>query len=174
MQRIIVGAIAALAAGLLCINLASAKAPVTVNVKLTEFKVELSNTELPAGTPVTFVITNDGKVTHEMVLEKANAVDEPLEFEGKAQEAEDIVPGTTRTVEWIVPDAGTYQLACHVSGHFESGMKTQFTTAAAPAAVQATANLPKTGENGSLWPVVLGCAGLLALGGGLALRRSRS
>jgi uncharacterized cupredoxin-like copper-binding protein len=93
-------------------------------VTLSEFKVEISNANLPAGTAVTYVITNNGKITHEMVLEKAGVADEPLEFNGVGQEAEDIEPGTTRSVEWTIPDAGGYQLACHVPGHYEAGMKT--------------------------------------------------
>jgi uncharacterized cupredoxin-like copper-binding protein len=93
-------------------------------VTLSEFKIEISNANLPAGTAVTYVITNNGKITHEMVLEKASIADEPLEFNGVGQEAEDIEPGTTRSVEWTIPDAGGYQLACHVPGHYEAGMKT--------------------------------------------------
>src|SRR5262245_14664024 len=178
MKRSLIGATLAVVAGLLCVGLAGAKAPVTVNVAPSEFKVEMSNANLPAGTSVTYVITNNGKLTHEMVLEKEGVVDEPLEFNGTAQEAEDIEPGTTRTVEWTIPEAGQYQLACHVEGHYESGMKTAFATtaeaagaaAAAPAANPAPAQMPKTGGAGALWPVALGLLALLALGGGLALR----
>ena len=183
MKRLLIGATLALIGGLVCVSLASAKAPVSVNVALSDFKVEMSNVNLSAGAAVTYVITNNGKITHEMVLEKAGVVDEPLEFNGAAQEAEDIEPGTTRTVEWTIPEAGQYQLACHVEGHYEAGMKTAFTTVAAaaapapaPAANPAPAPMPKTGEGDSLMWVALGLlalVGLLAIGGGLALRRRK-
>jgi LPXTG-motif cell wall-anchored protein len=178
MKRWSICAALALVGGLLCVNLAGAKAPTEVKVTLSEFKVEMSNANLPAGTAVTFVITNNGKITHEMVLEKAGVVDEPLEFNGKGQEAEDIEAGTTRTVEWTIPEAGQYQLACHVPGHYEAGMKTAFTTAlaaAAPApapaaAAPAPAPLPKTGGTSDLAPILLSLLALLVLGIGLALR----
>jgi LPXTG-motif cell wall-anchored protein len=181
MKRWSICAALVLVGGLLCVNLASAKAPVEVKVTLSDFKVEMSNTDLPAGTAVTFVITNNGKITHEMVLEKAGVVDEPLEFNGEGQEAEDIEAGTTRTVEWTVPEAGQYQLACHVPGHYEAGMKTAFTTAlaaAAPASAPANpapanpapAPLPKTSGTSNLAPILLGLLALLVLGVGLVLR----
>jgi LPXTG-motif cell wall-anchored protein len=183
-KRLPVGATLALIGGLVYVSLASAKAPVTVNVTLSDFKVEMSNVNLPAGAAITYVITNNGKLTHEMVLEKEGVVDEPLEINGAAQEAEDIEPGATRTVEWTIPEAGKYQLACHVEGHYEAGMKTAFTTtaaAAAPTAAPATnpapATMPKTGESGSLMWValgLLGLVGLLAIGGALALRRRKA
>lgn len=179
MKRLLIGATLALVAGLLFVSLASAKAPATVNVTLSDFKVEMSNSNLPAGTTVTYVITNKGAITHEMVLEKEGVTDEPLEFDGTEQEAEDIAPGTTRTVEWTIPEAGKYQLACHVPGHYEAGMKTAFSAgagaAAAPAAVPApapaAADLPKTGGASDLIWVGLGLLGLLAIGGGITLRR---
>ena len=184
MKRWSICAALVLVGGLLCVNLASAKAPAEVKVTLSEFKVEMSNTDLPAGTVVTFVITNNGKITHEMVLEKAGVVDEPLEFDGKGQEAEDIEAGTTRTVEWTIPEAGQYKLACHVPGHYEAGMKAAFTTAlaaAAPAAAPAPAPapaaaapapapLPKTGATSDLAPILFGLLALLVLGIGLVVR----
>ena len=98
----------------------------------------MSGTTLAAGTKVTYTINNNGKIKHEMVLEKDGVADEPLEFNGEAQEAEYIEPGTTRAVEWTNAGAGNYQLACHVEGHYEAGMKTAFIAeAAAPVAAPA-------------------------------------
>jgi LPXTG-motif cell wall-anchored protein len=178
MKRLLIGLTMAMVAGLMSVGLASASAPVTVNVALSEFKIEMSSANLPAGTSVTYVITNNGKLKHEMVLEKAGVVDEPLAFNGAEQEAEDIEPGTTRTVEWTIPEAGQYQLACHVEGHYEAGMTTAFATALeaaaapapAPAADPASTQMPKTGGIDTLWLVALGLLALLVLVGGLALR----
>lgn len=101
--------------------------PVTVKVILRDFTVSMSQRHVPAGKPIRLVIVNRGKVMHEAVLERAGAVDKALEVRGKKFEADNIAPGTTRTVGWTVPRAGTYQLACHKPGHFAMGMKTNFT-----------------------------------------------
>lgn len=101
--------------------------PVTVKVVLRDFTISMSRHNLPAGKPIRFVITNRGQAEHETVLERAGAVDKALEVRGREYEADDIAPGTTRTVTWIVPHAGTYQLACHMPGHYQMGMKTLFT-----------------------------------------------
>src|SRR6266511_1553090 len=134
MKQLLMGTILALVGGLLFVSLASAQAPVEVKVTLSEMKVELSTANVPAGTAVTYVITNNGKLTHEVVLEKEGADDEPLEFGGKEQEAENIAPGATVKAEWTIPEAGRYQLACHIEGHYEAGMKTAFTATVGAAA----------------------------------------
>jgi uncharacterized cupredoxin-like copper-binding protein len=102
---------------------ASAKSKaVTVTVTLKEFSVTLSRSSVPAGTPVRFNVVNEGKMTHELVLEPAGLEDEPMEQNGAATELEDIEPGTSRTATWTLPNAGGYDLACYVPGHFEAGM----------------------------------------------------
>jgi uncharacterized cupredoxin-like copper-binding protein len=102
----------------------------TVSVKLGDFNVTPGMTELKAGTTYLFEITNAGAATHEFVLEPATAVDEPLSRVAngvKAEaEAEDIAPGQTKDVLWTFPAPGEYQMACHVPGHFEAGMKSVF------------------------------------------------
>lgn len=109
------------------------KGPTEVHVKLSEFKVELDKTSIPAG-PVKFIIDNVGKVKHELVLEPAGINDEPFEVDGKASEAEDIEPGASATLEWTIDKAGDYQLACHISenneDHYASGMVATFTVTA--------------------------------------------
>jgi uncharacterized cupredoxin-like copper-binding protein len=101
--------------------------PEKVNVTLSDFKVATSATRLPAGQPIQLVITNHGSVAHEVVLEKAGAVDEAVEIEDQESgeeeaEVENIAPGETRTVVWTVAEAGDYQFACHILGHFAAGM----------------------------------------------------
>lgn len=100
-----------------------------VNVKLSDFKVEIDKTSIPAG-PVKFVIKNVGAVEHELVLEPAGTNDQPFEVSGKESEAEDIESGKSATLEWTIDTPGQYQLACHVPGHFEAGMVTTFTVTA--------------------------------------------
>jgi uncharacterized cupredoxin-like copper-binding protein len=106
-----------------------ASGPTVVKVTLTEFKVAMDKNTIPAG-PVTFQIQNDGKETHEVVLEPAGVNDEPFEANGKASEAEDIPAGGTATLDWTIDKAGQYQLACHINenneDHYASGMVTTF------------------------------------------------
>jgi uncharacterized cupredoxin-like copper-binding protein len=96
----------------------------TVHVTLKDYKVILARRQLPVGKPITFVITNQGHHTHEFVLERANAFDEAIRYRGTTFEADEIKPGTTRTVTWTIPRTGTYKLACHIDHHYQMGMKT--------------------------------------------------
>jgi len=107
-------------------------APVVVKVTLTEWGVSMSRTAVPANRPVSFRIENAGKVEHEMVLEPDGSSDEPFEMTGVGgtafeSEVEAIHPGATISVTRKLPGKGGYQLACHVEGHFERGMKASFT-----------------------------------------------
>jgi len=117
--------------GVLAVVLAACgpKGPTAVNVTLTEYKVEMSKTSLPAG-PVKFTVTNEGSIVHEIVLERSDAMDAPLEANGKESEVEDIEPGETVTLEWTIDTPGEYQLSCHLPGHHENGMFTNFTVTA--------------------------------------------
>jgi len=99
--------------------------PTEVQVKLSEFNIELDKTSIPAG-PIKFIITNEGSITHELVLEPAGAEDEPFEKDGKTSEAEDIEPGASASLEWTIDEPGEYQLACYIEGHFEAGMVSTF------------------------------------------------
>lgn len=187
MQRIVLSVSLVVIACLFWFSAARVRASTEVHVTLSEFEVAMSDQRLPAGVPVSFVILNNGKIEHELVFEHAGAVDEPIEANGQELEAEKIQPGETRTVEWTIPAGGDYQFACHVPGHFEAGMKALFSAAApaasaatAPAAPAATtapaqAPLPKTGLDVD-WRLIalLGVAALLALAGGLALRRRKA
>lgn len=106
-------------------------AAVTVKVEVGDFFVKPETTDLGAGTPYRFEVTNTGTNPHEFVIEPAGKVDEPLEtdVQGKEVEAEieDIAPGVTKELIWTFDQPGDYQMACHVPGHFEAGMKTGFT-----------------------------------------------
>lgn len=104
--------------------------PTEVHVKLSEFKIEMDKTSIPAG-PVKFIIDNTGSEKHEVVLEPADSNDQPFEAGGKESEAEDIEPGASATLEWTIDQPGDYQLGCHINenneDHFALGMVTKFT-----------------------------------------------
>ncbi len=132
-KQTIISLIVILSTAALSLAACGPKGPTEVHVKLSEFKVELDKTSIPAG-PVKFIIDNVGKVKHELVLEPAGINDIPFEVDGKASEAEDIEPGASATLEWTIDKAGDYQLACHISenneDHYASGMVATFTVTA--------------------------------------------
>jgi uncharacterized cupredoxin-like copper-binding protein len=97
----------------------------TVTLVLRDFSITPSKTTVKAGEPVTFVAVNEGTLVHEVVVEPAGAVDEPLEMDGREAEIEDIHPGEAKSLTVTFSEPGQYQLACHLPGHFEQGMVTQ-------------------------------------------------
>lgn len=100
---------------------------IVVNATMNEFTFTLAPNSVPAGKPVRFNITNAGKIEHELVIEKAGAVNQPLTAGGAKAEAEAIAAGATAYLDWTFAEAGQYQIACHVPGHYEAGMVTKIT-----------------------------------------------
>ena len=150
-------------------SVASAADPLVVTVTLNDYTVEMSQTTIPANTPVTFVAINKGTVMHEIVLEKVGAVDEPLEIAGVVAEIEDVESGQTKEAVWIIAEPGEYQLACHVRGHYEKGMVQSFTSIIV---TDAPAQLPVSG--GVVDPTMswlLAGLGFVLVVTGLVLRR---
>lgn len=128
MSRRILVLVAVLTAAVVLVGCGSqAPTPVEVQVTLSDFKVEASPATVPANTLVKFVVTNNGSLEHEMVVEKKGDVDKPLETASGPAEAEKIPAGGSKTLEWTFTEPGQYQLACHVPGHFEAGMVTDLT-----------------------------------------------
>ncbi len=113
---------------------ALAASEMVVKVILNGYKIEMSRTTVPAGTPVRFEVTNKDGIVHEFVVERAGRVDAPLSREVGSKkvesEIEDITPGKTETLEWSFTQPDTYWAACHIADHFEAGMKIDFTVTA--------------------------------------------
>jgi predicted lipoprotein with Yx(FWY)xxD motif/uncharacterized cupredoxin-like copper-binding protein len=103
-------------------NLGTPAAAGEVQITLTEMSVAASATTFKVGQTYTFTATNAGKIEHELVFEKAGDNDVPLESNGKEVELENIGPGTSKSLDFAFTEAGTYQLACHVEGHYAAGM----------------------------------------------------
>lgn len=94
-----------------------------INVDLAEFTITADKTTFKVGETYTLQITNSGKFTHELVVEKAGDNDVPLAAPGGGElEAEDIASGATATLTVTFTEAGNYQFGCHIMGHYANGM----------------------------------------------------
>lgn len=97
--------------------------PATVEVRLSEWSVELSQQTIAPGV-VTFVVTNSGQIPHAIEVEGA----------GIETELEEIQPGATDTLV-VSLQAGRYEIYCPVGSgsHKKLGMTTGLTVASAAA-----------------------------------------
>lgn len=113
-------------------------AATTVNVTLSEFKVEFDTTDIPAG-DVTFNVTNDGTITHEFVVFQTDVAEDALpEKSDEAEvneddaslnsmgEVEDVEAGGSKSFTATL-EPGSYVGICNVEGHYDSGMHIHFT-----------------------------------------------
>lgn len=110
----------------------SASADATrIEVQLTDaLKIEPDMMKVPAGVPVTFVVSNTGVAEHEFYLgdEAAQAEHERemMEMGGMGHDEEmgiAVEPGTTKELTVTFPEAGSLLAGCHVAGHYAGGMK---------------------------------------------------
>ncbi len=111
---------------------AAATAPATrIEVKLTDaLRIEPASMTVPAGVPVTFVVTNTGAIGHEFVLgDEAAQAEHETEMGGSMGMGEDeemaigVDPGETKELTVTFPAAGSILAGCHVAGHYVGGMK---------------------------------------------------
>lgn len=83
-----------------------------VNVVAKEFAFEPKEIRTRAG-KVRFIVTNEGAVEHEFMIERATEHGEHAETAFK--------PGVTHTVE-VDLEPGTYEVTCNLPGHKDAGM----------------------------------------------------
>lgn len=94
---------------------------VDVQVTLSEFKIESSQATFSVGTPYHFVIKNAGTVAHDWMIMPRGATDTTKAL--IAVSDTELTPGTTVTRDFTFSQAGDLEFACHVTGHYEAGMK---------------------------------------------------
>jgi uncharacterized cupredoxin-like copper-binding protein len=89
-----------------------------------------SEIRVTKGETVTFVITNEGKLMHELVIGTEDELQKHAELMRKNPEMEHeepymahVKPGATGRMTWRFTKPGTFQYGCLVAGHFEAGMK---------------------------------------------------
>lgn len=105
--------------------------PTRLEVTLTDaMRIEPDSMTVPAGVPVTFVVTNTGQIDHEFTLGDEAAQDkheqEMLEPGAMAHDhAYTIVvkPGQTKELVFTFESAGVSFAGCHIPGHYPAGMK---------------------------------------------------
>ena len=88
-----------------------------------------SEVTVKRGETIKFLVRNDGKVLHEMVLGTKSAIAEHAELMKKFPEMEHadanmahVKPGKNGEIVWQFTKAGEFQFACLQPGHFEAGM----------------------------------------------------
>jgi uncharacterized cupredoxin-like copper-binding protein len=90
------------------------------------------------GETVTFVISNKGKLMHELVIGTEEELQKHAKLMRKFPGMEHdepymahVKPGATENMTWRFTKAGTFLFGCLVAGHFEAGMKGTIVVAAA-------------------------------------------
>ncbi len=86
--------------------------------------------EIKRGEQVQFVLRNIGQVDHEFMLDSvANNAKHKIQMEKNPDMEHDdpngkrLAPATSNEIVWRFTKAGTFEFACLIPGHYESGMK---------------------------------------------------
>ncbi|EKD61423.1 MAG: Copper binding protein [uncultured bacterium] len=107
----------------------------TINVRMYEtedgeYLYEPRDLAIKAGETISFVIVNDGESPHEFVLDTMPKNAEHMELMAKFPEMEHDDPNAVRleagekgTIIWTFSNAGTFEFACLMPGHYEAGMR---------------------------------------------------
>jgi uncharacterized cupredoxin-like copper-binding protein len=105
-----------------------------IEVRLVDsFRIEPGDFQVPAGEPVTFVVTNGGALEHEFFVgDEAAQADHDAEMLSSGGVLHDgatgigVKPGETKELT-LTLEAGSTFAGCHVPGHYAGGMKTTIT-----------------------------------------------
>ena len=98
---------------------AAAAATAKIAVTLSDFKIDPSAIQVPAGQPLEFDVSNQGQSPHTFAV----VVD------GQQQATGEIAPGSTDTLAIDELGAGTYKALCTIPGHEQLGMTATITAA---------------------------------------------
>ncbi len=102
----------------------------TIKVDMSDaFSFTPSDVVIRRGETVKFIVSNSGRQLHEMVLGTLQELKEHAELMKKFPDMEHadanmahVKPGTKGEIVWQFTQAGEYQFACLIPGHFEAGM----------------------------------------------------
>jgi uncharacterized cupredoxin-like copper-binding protein len=106
-----------------------------IEVDLTDgLRMEPSSITVPAGVPVSFVVTNNGALEHEFYLgdeaAQAEHEEEMLAMGGMGHDEPEgiaVGPGETKELTYTFAAPGETLAGCHVAGHYIGGMKATIT-----------------------------------------------
>ena len=93
-----------------------------IQVTLLDGVIQASETTFKVGEKYTFQVENKGTLPHQFYIEKAGAEGEALKSNSGDAEIETFDAGKTMTLEFTFTEAGIFQFACHVPGHYAAGM----------------------------------------------------
>ena len=111
-----------------------AKVARTIEVVAIENAFSLKSLDVRDGETVRFVVRNDGKVMHEMVIGTMKELREHAELMRKHPGMEHdepymahVAPGKQGEIVWQFTKAGEFHYACLIPGHMEAGMIAKIT-----------------------------------------------
>lgn len=97
----------------------AAPGPTEVRITLAEFRIDASQNTFAPGKPYRFIVQNNGRLAHEWMIMPAGEADHMKAlFEVKE---DDLPPGATVTREYTFAQAGEFEFACRVPGHYQAG-----------------------------------------------------
>lgn len=114
------------------------KATRTIAISMDD-RMRYSQTEIRVaqGETITFVVTNNGKLLHELVLGTEDELKKHAELMRKNPGMEHdepymahVKPGSSEKLTWRFTKPGTFLFGCLVAGHFEAGMHGKVVVAA--------------------------------------------
>lgn len=91
-----------------------------VTITMSEFHFSSSEEVFRPGVTYRFILKNVGETPHEWAVVAGGAEDESQLLFGVGEE--DLPPGATVIREFTFPEAGEYDFACFMPGHYEGGM----------------------------------------------------
>jgi uncharacterized cupredoxin-like copper-binding protein len=108
-----------------------AKAARTVQITMSDrMSFSPSTLTIRVGETVRFVVRNDGKALHEIVLGTREELAKHAEEMRKTPDMEHdephmlhVKPGASGAMGWAFNRAGEFEFACLIPGHYEAGMK---------------------------------------------------
>jgi len=93
-------------------------------------RYDLNSINVRAGETIRFIVTNTGKLRHEFSIgdveeqqKHAKMMKAMPNMQHKDPNTISLAPGKTGEIIWKFSDSGDIEIACHVAGHYESGMK---------------------------------------------------
>lgn len=103
-----------------------------IDANLKEFAFDPTTWEVAAGETITINLQNDGSVEHEWVLlQPGVTIDSEADLPETEEELlsdfvyweDEVEPGDSKSLTFVAPELGEYQIICAIPGHFDAGME---------------------------------------------------